>query len=104
MILFPRGAGVLHAAYAEVGEGLSLDTTVPLRWAAEALQPRCVVQGNLDPMLVVVGGEPMLQAARRILEQLGPGGLVFNLGHGLVPQTPPEHVAALCDLLRSSKA
>jgi uroporphyrinogen decarboxylase len=55
-------------------------------------------------MLVVVGGEPMLQAARRILERLGPGGLVFNLGHGLVPQTPPEHVAALCDLLRSWKA
>lgn len=103
VILFPRGAGLLYEAYAELADGVSLDTTVPIGWAAQALQDRCVVQGNLDPMLVVVGGAAMLEAAQRILEQLGPGGLIFNLGHGLVPQTPPENLAALCDLLRDWK-
>ena len=102
IIGFPRGAGALYEAYArESGvDAVSLDPTVPLGWAREHLQARMPVQGNLDPMLLVVGGAPMEQAVQRIREELGRGPLVFNLGHGILPQTPPEHVAALVELAR----
>ena len=102
IIGFPRGAGLLYEAYAlESGvDAVSLDPAVPLVWARDRLQTRMPVQGNLDPMLLVVGGEAMEQAVRRIREELGRGPLVFNLGHGILPETPPEHVAALVELVR----
>ncbi|MBX6320490.1 MAG: uroporphyrinogen decarboxylase [Rhodospirillaceae bacterium] len=102
VILFPRGAGVLYTHYAERSgaDALSLDAGIPLGWAARRLQPHCVLQGNLDPVLLAVGGEPMRRAAREILERLGAGGLVFNLGHGVLPHTPPGHVNELCSLVR----
>jgi uroporphyrinogen decarboxylase len=102
LILFPRGAGLLLGGYASRSgaDALGLDTAVPLDWAAEFLQSRCVVQGNLDPVLLVVGGAPMRQAAQKILERLGPRRFVFNLGHGVLPQTPPDNVAALCEIVR----
>ena len=103
VILFPRGAGLLYAdVAADAGaDGLSLDTTVPLGWAAEALQTNVTVQGNLDPILLVSGGDALTQAVERILDRLAGGPFVFNLGHGIVPQTPPEHVAQLLDIVRS---
>jgi uroporphyrinogen decarboxylase len=102
MIGFPRFAGVQLPAYAAATgvDGIGLDSTVPAAWAAAELQPRVVPQGNLDPQLVVVGGAAMLEAARAIRATLGQGPFVFNLGHGLVPPTPPEHVEALSNLLR----
>ena len=105
VILFPRGAGPLYRDFAaEAGvEALSLDVAVPLAWARDELQRDLVLQGNLDPIQVVAGGEGMRQAARRILETLGRGPLIFNLGHGIVPQTPPEHVGALVDLVQGWK-
>jgi uroporphyrinogen decarboxylase len=51
----------------------------------------------------VAGGSAMREEATRIIERLGGGPFVFNLGHGIVPQTPPEHVAALCDLVHGWK-
>ena len=106
MIVFPRGAGVSYKLYAEEPDisAVSLDSTVPLSWAAEHLQPQAVVQGNLDPQLLVCGGAPMLEEAERILAALSGGPLVFNLGHGIVPQTPPEHVAALSEFIRGWRA
>ena len=103
MIVFPRGVGVGYAAFAEAGgfAGLGLDGTVPLRWAAETLQPRIAVQGNLDPLLLVAGGAPMRAEVARILDAFRGGPFVFNLGHGVVPQTPPDHVRELTDLIRS---
>ena len=103
VILFPRGAGPLYPAVAaEAGaDGLSLDTTVPLSWAAKELQSRVMVQGNLDPILLVAGGEALEAAANDIVTRLSGGPFVFNLGHGIVPQTPPEHVAKLLDIIRS---
>jgi uroporphyrinogen decarboxylase len=105
VILFPRGAGLLYEAYARDSgaDAVSLDTTVPLGWARATLQPHAVVQGNLDSVLLAVGGEPMRAAAEEILDALGAGRFVFNLGHGILPQTPPENLAALCELLRSWK-
>jgi uroporphyrinogen decarboxylase len=100
IIVFPRGVGTQYAIYPESGcDALSLDPVVPLDWARRELQPRVALQGNLDPMLLVAGGEAMHEEATRILATLAGGPFVFNLGHGIVPQTPVEHVAELCALV-----
>jgi uroporphyrinogen decarboxylase len=105
VILFPRGAGLAYARFAEVSgaDGLSLDTTVPLGFAAE-LQRRITVQGNLDPAALVTGGRALEEGVDRLLEALGHGPFIFNLGHGVVPETPLEHVQELIDRVRRSGA
>jgi uroporphyrinogen decarboxylase len=102
IIGFPRGAGLLYPHYfAATGvDAVSLDTTVPL--ACDTLQTIGAVQGNLDPLLLVSGGAAMTTATRAILDALAGGPFVFNLGHGIVPETPPEHVAELVALLRGA--
>ncbi len=106
VIGFPRGAGLLYERYlAGTGvDAVGLDTTVPPGWAARALQPKAAVQGNLDPVLLLTGGEAMIRAADAIVAALGRGPFVFNLGHGVLQKTPPEHVAALVRHLRADKA
>lgn len=103
VIVFPRGVGVMYRAFAEeVGaEALSLDTTVPLAWARDKLQGKVVLQGNLDPLYLVTGGEPLRKGVAAILESLGSGPFVFNLGHGITPQAGPEHVGALVEQVRA---
>ncbi len=103
IIVFPRGAGLMYEAFAqEVGaDALSLDTTMPLVWAREHLQGKVALQGNLDPLLLVAGGEAQRQATRAILDALASGPFVFNLGHGITPPTPPDHVSALVEQVRS---
>ena len=103
VIGFPRGAGVLIEAYAEETwvDGLGLDSTVPLAWVAARLQPVCTVQGNLDPIVLLHGGEQMQRAVHRILDALAGGPFIFNLGHGIIPMTPPEHVADLVRYVRN---
>lgn len=102
VIGFPRGAGLMYRAYfTETGvAALGLDTTVPPAIARKTLQSLGPVQGNLDPCLLVAGGEAMAQGVQAILEAFGAGPFVFNLGHGILPGTPPEHVAALVELVR----
>ena len=102
VIGFPRGAGILYRAFVEETgiDGVSLDTAMPLDWAAAELQPLCTVQGNLDPMLLVAGGEALDAGIDRILAALGKGPFIFNLGHGIVPPTPPEHVARLAERVK----
>lgn len=102
IILFPRGAGVLYPEVAaESGaDALSLDTTVPLDWAAAVLQPKVTLQGNLDPAVLLVGGKAQDEAVERILTSLGQGPFVFNLGHGIDKHTPPENVTRLVEQIR----
>jgi uroporphyrinogen decarboxylase len=102
VILFPRGAGPLYRDFATSADAaaLSLDSTLPLAWAASELQTEVVVQGNLDPVLLAVGGDAMRAELHRILETLGQGGLIMNLGHGILPETPPSHVAELIETVR----
>jgi uroporphyrinogen decarboxylase len=97
IIGFPRGAGALYPRYfAQTGvTAVSLDTSVPCSWARTALQTLGPVQGNLDPLALVAGGTALANAAAAILDALAAGPFVFNLGHGIVPETPPEHVAEL---------
>ncbi len=101
VIGFPRGAGLLYERYAaETGvDAVGLDTTVPPGFARDRLQPRLVVQGNLDPVLLVVGGAALEEAVKELRAALAGGPFVFNLGHGVLPQTPPENVAVLARLL-----
>jgi uroporphyrinogen decarboxylase len=101
IIAFPRGAGILATELAESVDAIGIDWAADPAWAAQALQPLAAVQGNLDPQLLVVGGKPMLAATDAILAALGQGPFVFNLGHGIVPETPPEHVQALCEHLKA---
>jgi uroporphyrinogen decarboxylase len=104
IIGFPRGAGLLYPRYfAATGvDAVGLDTTVPLVFARDTLQTMGTVQGNLDPLLLVSGGAPMREGTRAIVDALGQGPFVFNLGHGIVPETPPEHVAELVAQLRGA--
>ena len=98
---FPRGAGLMYADYAKATgvSVLALDTSVPLA-AAKALQESLPVQGNLDPVTVMVGGEEMRRSAKDILRALADGPFVFNLGHGVLQHTPPDHVGELIALVR----
>jgi uroporphyrinogen decarboxylase len=104
IIGFPKGSGVLYARYAaETGvDAVSLDPAVPLDWAASALQARVAVQGNLDPILLLTGGQAMARRARQIAGALSGGPFVFNLGHGVLPPTPPDHVAELIAHVREA--
>ncbi len=106
VILFPRGAGLLYRDFAETSgaAGLSLDSGLPLDWAAEMLQSRVAVQGNLDPVRLLVGGEGLTREVARIRRHLGGGPFIFNLGHGILPQTPIAHVEALVEAVRSPGA
>lgn len=102
IIGFPRGAGPLYRDYVEQTgiDGIGIDYAVPAGWAAEELQDRVLVQGNLDPVVLVEGGEHLFRDAGRILNSLSGGPHIFNLGHGILPDTPPQHVAELCDFVR----
>lgn len=101
IIGFPRGAGVGYRRFVErTGvDGIGLDPSVPLAWAAEELQGRVTLQGNLDPVHLVTGGAAMRRAAESILDGWGRGPFIFNLGHGVLQTTPVEHVAALVEIV-----
>jgi uroporphyrinogen decarboxylase len=101
VIGFPRGAGMLHERYLhETGiDGIGIDTAVPPGYARQALQPHGTIQGNLDPVLLIVGGTALEEAVQGLRRMLGRGPYIFNLGHGVLPETPPENVQALARLL-----
>lgn len=105
IIAFPRAVGPAALMYRRPDSfsALSIDTGIGAHWAAKELQPHICLQGNLDPIMLVAGGAALEREARRILDKLGHGSFVFNLGHGVVPQTPPEHVAQLVEIVRTWK-
>ncbi|MFL6829519.1 MAG: uroporphyrinogen decarboxylase [Sphingomicrobium sp.] len=105
VIGFPKGAGGKLAAYArETGvDALGLDETVDPAWAAAELPDDLPVQGNLDPLLLAVGGEILERAVARILDALGGRPHIFNLGHGILQETPIAHVEALLAQVKGTK-
>ena len=101
VIAFAKGAGMNLRTYRQQTDAnaISLDWTVPLSFAAE-LQKDGPVQGNLDPMRVVAGGRALEEGIDAILDALGNGPLIFNLGHGITPEADPEHVSDLVRRVR----
>ncbi len=102
VIGFPRQAGEKAEAFAaETGvEGLALDTGVDPAWAADVLQPQTCMQGNLDPMLLVAGGDALTRAARACVEAFSGGPHIFNLGHGITPEADPGNVDVMLKAIR----
>ncbi len=102
VIGFPKGAGAKLPAYArETGvDAVGLDETVDPAWAHGALPAGLPVQGNLDPLLLVSGGDALDRAVDSILATFADRPHIFNLGHGIVPDTPIDHVAQLVRRVR----
>jgi uroporphyrinogen decarboxylase len=102
IIGFPKGAGGKLPAYArETGvDAIGLDETVDPDWAAVALPADMPVQGNLDPLALIAGGEALETAVARILSSLAGRPHIFNLGHGILPDTPISNVEHLLQLVR----
>jgi uroporphyrinogen decarboxylase len=105
IIGFPKGAGGKLPAYASgvKPDAIGLDETVDPVWAHAVLPADMPVQGNLDPLALITGGEAMTSSARHILDAFRDRPHIFNLGHGILPETPIPHVEALLDLLRSAR-
>jgi uroporphyrinogen decarboxylase len=102
IIAFPRGAGAALMQFSSV-EGLaaiSLDTAVAPDWAAAALPAHLTTQGNLDPLALLAGGAGLDEGVDRILAGFAGRPHIFNLGHGILPQTPIAHVERLLGRVR----
>lgn len=102
VIGFPKGAGAKLVAYAQGvrPDLLGLDETIDPVWAHAVLPPDLAVQGNLDPLLLIAGGDALDAGVDRIRAALNGRPHVFNLGHGILPDTPIAHVERLVNRVR----
>ncbi len=106
IIGFPRGAGALLPAYV----GATRVDAVSIDWAAEPslirerVQNRVAVQGNLDPLALMAGGAALDRAIDDVLANFGQGRLIFNLGHGILPETPIPHVEQMVKRVREFRS
>lgn len=102
IIGFPRGAGTLCLPYAqETGiDCIALDTTIDPEWVVEHLLPLLPVQGNLDPVRLLAGGNALEIGMKNIQKSFEGKNFIFNLGHGVIKETPVEHVEQLRDIVR----
>ncbi len=105
VIGFPKGAGGKLGAYArETGvDAIGIDETVDPLWAAKELPKRLPVQGNLDPLALLAGGDMLAAEVRGILDAFAGRPHIFNLGHGILQDTPVAHVEALVALVKGGK-
>ncbi len=103
VIGFPKGAGPSLLKYVqETGvDCLSLDSQIPAEWAVRTLQGTTVLQGNLDPACLLAGGDSLSLSVEQILERFSVAPFVFNLGHGIHKETPPEHVEEVVAMVKS---
>ena len=104
IIAFPRGAGSHLPKIARMTglNAIGLDTAVDPLWAAREVQSILPVQGNLDPLALLTGGKCLSESVNSIISIFGDGPHIFNLGHGILPQTPIEHVEQLVKQVRNS--
>ncbi|TBW35840.1 uroporphyrinogen decarboxylase [Siculibacillus lacustris] len=104
VIGFPKGvqAGLVDFVTSTGVDAVGLDWTIPSAFVRAEVQPRVAVQGNLDPMRVVIGGRALDEGVDRVLAELGDGRLIFNLGHGITPDADPAHVARMVERVRSA--
>ncbi|MEO6396324.1 MAG: uroporphyrinogen decarboxylase [Devosia sp.] len=102
---FPRGAAGMIGEYAAMTkiDSLGLDYATPIGFAASALPAGLPVQGNLDPLRLLVGGSQMEERAEAIISGFGGRPHIFNLGHGILPETPIAHVERLVSLVKGGR-
>lgn len=102
VIGFPRGCGALSLPYAQKTkvDALSLDHGIDPRWAVAQMPPGLVLQGNLDPMRLLAGGDSLREGLEDIRAAFSSRPFIFNLGHGISKDTPLENVFALRDMVR----
>jgi uroporphyrinogen decarboxylase len=105
IIGFPRGAGALLADYVEATgvDAVSIDWTAEPKLIRERVQSKVAVQGNLDPQALIAGGGALDRAIDDVLANYAPGRLIFNLGHGILPETPVAHVERMVKRVRGYK-
>jgi uroporphyrinogen decarboxylase len=106
IIGFPRGAATELSNYLDAVpvDAIGLDWMVELDFARKYVQPKRTVQGNLDPLVLLAGGTALDTAIDAILETFGQSPFIFNLGHGILPNTPIAHVERLVARVRSAKS
>lgn len=103
IIAFPRGAEERYVGFAHAtgADCVALDQFLDADWAVREVQKDGCVQGNLNPALLVTGGEELVAETRRIARTFAGGPYVFNLGHGITPDADPENVALMVETLRN---
>lgn len=106
IIGFPRGAGTELKRYLDdvAVDAIGLDWTIELDFARTVIQPRRPVQGNLDPLALLVGGAALDRSVDAILATFSHGPFIFNLGHGVLPDTPLRHVEQLIARVRGASS
>ncbi len=106
VIGFPREAGAKYIPYIQQTNisALGVDFSMPLIWTKENLQTVLPIQGNLDPVILLTGGDVMKRAANNILETFIDKPFIFNLGHGVIKETPVHHVEELSQIIRDFKS
>jgi uroporphyrinogen decarboxylase len=104
IIAFPRGVGShLEAFTSHPGiNALSLDTSADLNWVSREIQTKKTVQGNLDPFALISGGRALDESVDRIKKAFDGKPYIFNLGHGILPETPIAHVEQLVARVRGA--
>jgi uroporphyrinogen decarboxylase len=105
IIGFPRGAGARLPAYVATTsvDAVSIDWATEPSLIRERVQSRVAVQGNLDPLVLIAGGAALDQAVDDVLANFAAGRLIFNLGHGIQPETPIAHVEQMLKRVRAYK-
>ncbi len=101
VIGFPKGIGEGLVRYCELSgvRAVGIDHGTDIRWAAQHLPEDVVLQGNLDPMTLIDAGKKMQDSIAEILDVCSGRPHIFNLGHGITPETPVEHVDRLLEMI-----
>lgn len=102
IIVFPRGIGPMYRGFAKkiLADAIAVDQSISLSFMKE-LQNDCCVQGNLDPKLMVSGGQRLVEQTKRLRDKMSEGPYIFNLGHGITPDANPKNVEIMLTALRS---
>jgi uroporphyrinogen decarboxylase len=103
IIGFPRGAGALLPGYVETTgvDAVSIDWATEPSLIRERVQNRVAVQGNLDPLALIAGGDALDRSIDDVLANYAQGRFIFNLGHGIQPETPIAHVEQMVKRVRA---
>jgi uroporphyrinogen decarboxylase len=106
VIGFPRGVGAQLARYVErvPVNGISIDWTADRKFVRDMAGDRLAIQGTLDPLALLAGGDALARSVDAILEDFSGSRFIFNLGHGILPETPVSHVETMLARVRAGSS